>query len=384
MKHTLINTMAILAIACLVSCSENQNTETTTKSYKAVVADSVVFNYLPEVQLKDYDEESEQLLLKDRSSQKIIILNKSGRIEAEFNPFVEGPNYVGPWDFGWIFFGEDSLICYGQTHIYLLTREGEIINKMPFPVEIESQWLLDFDPRTLFNYSDKEKEKFVAMISGPLGPKPRTQAFQDSVNMVYSIDLNTGQGNAIMPKLPESTYRSAGEYLGRGWPYMVNYSGSKFAQMYELDPSVYFWNADKNELINSIKIPETYWPEYKGVAFEEKGKPEILRHNVNIFSAGKFIIVQNLGRIPDELDKQIKQLDNWQESEEYKSAIRKYLKSVYLLFDENQYLGELDITEITPISWLKLDTKEDFFWVQRTYNDERDYRTFLKVKIVEE
>jgi hypothetical protein len=55
----------------------------------------------------------------------------------------------------------------------------------------------------------------------------------------------------------------------------------------------------------------------------------------------------------------------------------------FLLFNQKEFLGkvewDIDLSEISPKG-----TQDGFLWVKRTYKDERDYQTFLKVKIVEE
>mgnify|MGYP003134381118 CR=1 FL=1 len=95
-------------------------------------------------------------------------------------------------------------------------------------------------------------------------------------------------------------------------------------------------------------------------------------------------MVSVMGKVPESIIREIyKKVDILSESQDYKDAVKKYMTNNHLLFDENRFLGEVKWTA-GNVGYQKISSPDGYFWVQRRYDDERDYQTFLKVKIVEE
>tara|TARA_R110000823_G_scaffold284631_1_gene402911 strand:- start:249040 stop:249525 length:486 start_codon:yes stop_codon:yes gene_type:complete len=160
-------------------------------------------------------------------------------------------------------------------------------------------------------------------------------------------------------------------------------SGSTFAFTHQSDNHLYIFDAEKNEYLNKIAIPTEFLPEYKAVEFGSKDDPELLKINSHVFSVGNKILLLSLGKIPNAVMKELQQLPRWWYSPEFEAATRKYMTTDFLLFDQKQFLGKVD-WDINLNEPMPKGTENDFLWLKRTYKDERDYQTFLKVKIVKE
>ncbi|MHA7099736.1 hypothetical protein [Roseivirga pacifica] len=385
MKHTLINTMAILAIACLVSCSQNQTTETTAKSYKAVVADSLVFNYLAEVEILDYNELTNELLLSNQQTRELLVIDDKGNEISSFNPYIEGPNYTGT-SFGWTFLGADRIVAYAFNNFHLLSKEGERIKRVPYPVEVNGRAMLDYNPKMILEVSSQNPAEIVVLIPGVSGFRHKTQAFHDSLQMVYNVNMETEVGQPVMHKTADGTHRSLGAYVDNGYPSMAALDDHKIAQMYHVDDHIYIWDASENKLLNKLEIPAPHKPVFDNIPFGEKGFPDRSKLNANIYRTKNHIVLFSMDVIPESVfDNLTKTVERWYVSDEYEQLKRQYEKTNVLLFSEQAFLGEVDMSEVGQFTYhSKESTNEDFFWVQRTYSDERDYRTFLKVAIVED
>jgi len=344
-----------------------------------VVVDSLVFEWLPEVRLLDYNEQTEELLLTTQN--EIMVIDNEGEIVSQFNPHIEGPSYVGNSDFGWIFDSRGGLICYAHHSFDVLDKAGNRIKRIPYPTEVKYWMILDFNPQMLFNYKVDGAEKLVVMIPAPIFSDSKSKAFQDSVELIYSIDVKTDEARSVMAKTEDNVYRNLEAYVDPGWPYMTNFSDGKFAQVFNADSVIYVWDAEKNRLINTLSIPVDSRPDYQTIPFGDRGEPDRYKVNANVYSTGDYIILNSINLIPESIYKEIRKLPRWWESEELASAQRKYSKNEYLIFDEEGFLGNLEMN-IGKVDYYQLSTKSDFLWYQRTYEDERDYRTFLKVKIV--
>lgn len=379
-KHIFLN-LLVLSILFSFSCtSEKRDSEKfEIKKYQGFVVDSLMFEWLPEVKMLDYNDETEELLV--TSQREILILDKEGNIVSQFNPHIEGPNYVGDFDYGWIFYGDGQLMCYGTYYFHLFSKDGQRIKRFPYPVETNGLWLLDNDPHMLLSYEAEGEDKLVTFITSPMGPNFKTQDFQDSVQMVYLMDVTSETGVPIMHKPENSVYRTLGRYVDRGWPHITSLGEGIFAQIYSIDSVLYIWNAESNELLNSIPIPVEHRPEYETIAFGERGEPDRLKINAYIHSTGDQIILSSVSKIPESVRKELEKEPRYWEGEAFMEAVKKYSKVRPLLFDKDRYLGPLSF-KIGKYEYNRISTKSGFMWFQRRYDDERDYRTFLKVKIV--
>jgi hypothetical protein len=209
-----------------------------------------------------------------------------------------------------------------------------------------------------------------------------SQQYQDSIDAVFRMNFNTGENSTVMHKDADNIYRTAGEYIDWGYPTFTLLTGSTFAFTHQSDSYLYIFDAEKNEYLNKIAIPEEFLPQYKAVDFGSKDDPEQLRINANVFSVGDKALLLSSGRIPNAVMKELEQIPNWFNSPQLEAAVKKYMTVDFLLFDQQQFLGKVnwgfDVNEGLPKS-----TENDFLWLKRTYKDERNYQTFLKIKIVE-
>ncbi|WP_268122964.1 hypothetical protein [Roseivirga pacifica] len=385
MKNTLIISLAVFTIWCLTSCEGNQTTETTAKSYKAVVADSVVFKTLPEVELLDYNKQSKELMLHDRQSNEVVIINQQGEEISRFNPHIEGPNYAGDRTFGWTFFGEDMVVGYGHFYFHLMTKQGERIKRIPYPVRNKQWATLDYYPKMIFSSTAGQAE-IIVLIPGVENINTRSQAYQDTVKMVYKVNLNSEEGTPVMHKTPDGLYRSLGAHTDQGFPSMIAIEKGKVAQIYPSDDKIYMWDTEQDELVTKLEIPEPHKPVFDQIPFDKKGTPDHLKVNSKIYHTKNQIVLVSLDKVPESaIDQLSKTVPRWWESEELEQLKKRYFKVNLLLFSEEGFLGEVNTDGLGEYVFYNGEsTNEDFFWVQRTYSDERDYRTFLKVTIVED
>tara|TARA_R110001592_G_scaffold12248_3_gene58827 strand:- start:2070 stop:3254 length:1185 start_codon:yes stop_codon:yes gene_type:complete len=375
----------LLLVLFFTSCgASSENSTTEIKSYTTQVVDSVMFDRLSRLKLLDYDPNTKELLISDEQTREVFIINEEGEVLLQFNPHVESPAYVGDYDFGWSFYGDDGLVCHGNYYFYQFDKKGNKLARIPYPVETQGLWILDYNPLMIDSYTNKGETEVLAFITEPAGQNYKSQAFQDSSHMMYRMNFETGESNHVMEKQSESVYRTLGKYADRGFSYVTKMKNDRFAQIYSIDSMLYIFDVVENSLVSTIPIPKAFQPEYETIEFGEKGEPERLRVNASLVSTGDYIMISSSGRIPDLVLKEIQGNGGyWFESEEYEAAIKKYMTTNNLLFSQERYLGEVK-SGIGTTGYEKISTSEGYFWMRRTYNDERDYQTFLKVKIVED
>lgn len=373
--------LILFAMACGAPKQTTQD-KPQPQDYVTYVSDSLTFEYLAEVELMDYDEETEELMLLDRKSREVLIINSTGEIISKFNPHIEGPNYVGNYDHGWVFYGDDKLICFSNYYFYELTKSGEYIARYEYPVDVRGIWSLDYLPEMSISYTSSEGDPmFLAFITEPEGPDFNTQAFQDSAHMIYRMDFVNGTSSPIMKKKPEGIYRSLGAFVDRGWPYLRQVDNNLVVLAYSIDDQFYLYDANTDDLIQAFEIPEEFQPKYETVPFSSNDKPDVLRVNSKVMTDGQHIFLRVLSKVPESVERVLRRQDNWRQSQAYKDALKKYSSLTTLVYDiDGTYLGPLK-NGAGRWSYDMESTNDGFHWVQRRYDDERPYKTFLKIKV---
>lgn len=379
-----LKTVCLLFFVLLLgtaSCGKKStDSEEVSSQFKLVAVDSFSINRLSELELEDYHEGTGEIMMSDRQLADILVVDKEGNINHSFNPIMEGPNTIGNTSYGWTFYGEDKIVAYGRVHYHLLTKDGERIKRVLYPVETSGHSILDYNPKMITTMGEGDHLEVVTLITNPIGPNHRTQQFQDSVKMIYRLDMETGEGRPIMHKPANGALRTLGKFAGRGWPNMARLNGNRFVVGYEIDPKVYLYDVFKDSLLASFEIPQEYSPEYKSFDFGGREREVMQKSYVQVLGLGDHFIVQVLSNIPEEVMKEIMLIPNWIRSPELDAAVKKYIKSNYLLFDFNGFVQELDFN-VGATEYRMLSTQKGAIWVQRTYEDERDYRTFVKYQL---
>ncbi len=98
------------------ACGENEIEKTDlSKTYKLTISDSVIINQLSSIRLFAVNQEDEKFIVQVRGG--IHIYNFNGEELLNFNPHVDGPDYISPVTIDWEFFGENEMIAYGLCQI---------------------------------------------------------------------------------------------------------------------------------------------------------------------------------------------------------------------------------------------------------------------------
>lgn len=379
--RTLLATFFLLTIICSCS-SSSKRSESLVTGYTTQVVDSISFNRLSEVELLDYNDKTKELLVSDEQTREVFILNEKGEIVSSFQPYIEGPNYVENNNFGWTFFGDDELVAYGRVYFHRLSKDGTRLQRMEYPVQPRGWVMLDYNPQMIESVSPMGNENMLlAMIPGVVRMSQRDQSAQDTTSIMFVMDFKTGSYERVLRRPEESLYRTSGAYYGMGVPLIKRLDKSTLAVTYAADTSLFIYDLSKDEFVRRITVPTIFQPVVIPASFESNDSPKEESVTSRLFSTGEQIILEHMGQIPEEVYKQIMKLDRWWESPELEVAAKQYMKRKYSLYSSEKFLGEIDWT--IEESFLNgLNTESGFLWLQRSYKDERDYRTFLKVKIV--
>lgn len=386
MKNIQIIVILLLVVAsgCQTNESNTENAIDKVVTYRAEIADSVVLNRLSEVEIEAVNAETSELLLHDEQTNEMLVVDSQGAVVSTFNPFVESPDYMGNSSFGWTFYGKDKLVGFGYTHFVQYSLEGKRLKRFPYPVDVRGWVIMDFFPKRVTYYQTGTTQEVLALVPGQATSiKARSQMHYDSLDLVYALDFESDLSRPVFRKPAQSVYRTAGKYIDSGYPSMDHLKEGKFALIYPSDKNVYIYDAPSNELMNTISLPPAHQPSFKAADFDSKVSPDLTKSVGYVLGMGdKFAVMVN-GRIPESEFKIVREIDRWWESPELAQLEEKYGSMDLLLFDQEKYLGEVE-WDFDLGDYRFLGDSNGFIWLKRVYEDEREYQTFLKVRIVPE
>ncbi len=376
----------ILLVSVIYSCGSSDKESSSERrqiNYKAEIVDSVVFERFSPVNIEAINDGTNELLLFDEQQRQMLVIDEEGNLISSFNPFIEGPNYMGDRSTGWTFYGQDQIIGFGYTHFYIFSKAGKRLQRMPYPVDVGGWLTMDYSPKRVIEYEQNGKKGAVALIPGERGVSSKTQEYQDSAYVVFNLDFENDNAKPVFRKPKESVYRKGGRYLGSGYPVMDHLGGGKFVIVYEADMNIYIMDVITNTLEKTITLPESYWPIAEPVTFGSKTAPDLKKVVANVYAMKDNFVVQILGRIPNSEFQKVIKIPNWFESPELKQLQKKYASIDMLLLNSDGFLGNIT-WDLGLVGYRYFGDKNGFMWVKRTYEDERPYQTFLKVRIVPE
>ncbi|MFY0591496.1 hypothetical protein [Roseivirga sp.] len=382
-KISILLAFIMFIYSCGSSSDEAQNINSGVINYKAEIADSVVFERLSFVTMQAYNANNQTLLLMDEQKGEMLVINEEGEVKTIFRPFVEGPEYIGGQSIGWSFYGKDEIVAYGMTHTYRFSSEGKREQRIEHPVYAGGQTILNYGVRRIIGYSSGDESAVVSLMPLAIGGVSRNQEYHDAGELVFNLDFKSQSAKSVFGKPAQSIYRTGGEYIGNGFPTMDYLGGSEFVVGYEADKNIYIMDALTNTVKTTLTLPEEYWPIVEPVSFEGKEAPDLLKVISTVYSLGDQFIAKYQGLIPESQFKVLRKMPRWYESPELKQLEEKYVKSEKLLFDKNGFKGTID-WDLGTTDYRFFGDKNGFIWVKREYEDERDYHTFLKIRIVED
>lgn len=383
MKNFQIGMMLFIAViyGCQTSESTDKEEQGLEISYIAKIVDSVVIDRLSEVSMEAINPETSELLLFDEQKREMLVIDEEGNVLSSFGPFEEGPNYMGDQSTGWSFYGEDQILGFGSTHFYMFAKSGKRLKRIAHPIDFGgASIIMNYAPKRIIAYG-QDDVKTVVVLFPDLRAESKTQAYQDSSDMVYNLDFENDKLEPVFRKPEQSVYRTKGSFLGSGYPAMDHINDGKFVVAYEADNSVYIMDAVTNTLEQTITLPEAYWPIVEPVDFNSSEWPEARKVVASVYSLGDQFMVKVFGRIPEFELKVLRKIPRYYESPELKRLEKKYNTIDMLLFNSDGFLGRVD-WNLGHIDYRYFGDKNGFIWVKRNYKDERTYQTFLKIRIV--
>ncbi|MBD3628560.1 hypothetical protein [Cyclobacterium sp.] len=242
--------ITLLAI-CLLSCSRSQKETTDSRSYALQLVDSLRVDYMGNLELKDYDPETEQYLAYNQQKKEVLIFDTSGDIQHSFILQSEGPEAIIGYGPNPTFAG--SKICIFADKIYTLSRQGKVLNRTEIPYSYF--WIVGGAHIAASSLGDKLLYYKPESAEEGQDRQAAYQGMLDGGPMMEVLDTLSGEYYPTM-HFPETDAFEEGLFYGYPTPLIQNGGSQWFLSVNNaLEFHVYVEKEQRLDYQQTVKIP---------------------------------------------------------------------------------------------------------------------------------
>lgn len=299
----IFKSLAIIILFFLFISCDSQKTEQELSSNlnsSFVLKDSIVVDYLGDLQITDYDEERKAYLSLDLSSNSIIQFDHKGNIL--FNPIKtgEGPDFVNGAIYSLSYSGKESVIVQTRSALYQLNFQGEILKKIKLP-----------DGSLYSNMRLKNivlGNKVLLLHDNNTDVRPIYRDYFKEVKHITVVDLETEKISYEISFEEGSFYKNDNYYYRISCPTIsLNRKDSLLNIIYPFEKKIYQYDIGKGYLLQNVF--NTNPKHFKEPERAEYGNefPFIMNslaydsYYLNIYNNAKYILLEYHTGIPKSL-----------------------------------------------------------------------------------
>jgi hypothetical protein len=288
-----------IAFTCFFSCDlDSNNKEKVERNLNTqfILKDSILLDYLGNVQITDYLSQKQSYLGLDLSSNSIIHFNDKG--EMLYDPILtgEGPGLITGTIFSLGYLNDESILVQTRIALYKLNFKGDILKKIDLPNE------------TLYSYGRFTNyvrgKKVYLLHDNNTALRPIYREYFDQVRHVTVVDLEDESINTVIPFEDESMYKNNDYYYRMSIPAIsLNKIDSSINIIYPYEKKIYQYEIGNSYSLRNIidtnpsnfKEPEraNYSSDFntmKSLAYDS--------YYLNIFNNSNFIMIEYVTGLP--------------------------------------------------------------------------------------
>ncbi|MGM0581999.1 MAG: hypothetical protein ACQETL_15050 [Bacteroidota bacterium] len=367
------NAFVFLCFISLLACHyDSSNTSSQKVESKFILKDSIVVDYIGNLHITDFDEDSDSYLALDLSSNSILQFNTEGDIIYEPIQSGEGPDYVTGTIYSLGYSGNESLFAQTRTTLYELNYEGEILRKIKLP-----DGTIYINMR-LVNYVFDNKVFLLHDNNTDLSPSFK-EYYQEAKHITI-VDLEVEEVTVEVPFEKTSNYLN-NEYYYRNSvaSFTVNKLDSILNVIYPYEHKIFQYDLTGNyELIGVIETNPENFKEPEKTLFDTK--IDIMKslaydsYYLNVFNNKEYLILEYITGIP-------KTISPPESMPELNELFRLYNNRYYQIFKNGEKIGS-DIEKPEGVMDLKYLHENNHVVFQLDINNaERNYEVFYLYEI---
>jgi hypothetical protein len=377
-------------------CSEpEKSTDSTIPELSLEIIDSLDLQILGDPLITSVSESGTSFLFYDFASGDIILTDKDGKIQSQFNKSSDTPDSYGFMMEAPGFVGEDQLAIVGMPGIILYDKAGNMIKKINHPESLGGGGFMAFPGKSVETVILNDHTYLVTRSARSRDTYPGEQKYYDTFKHFELVDIAKESSIEIIPFEQNSRFLDGmGYYESDFWPaweakdskLYVALAGEPVLYRYSLNPE----GATLDTLVN-LTIPS-----FAGI----EGTPRAEFAEGTVMLNGSTSSIQNIHIVDDKLILNyyggISAEDNAELSKLYDANKMEEAEEMYFKLDSEVSRGILvfDLESLAFLGNLPLPKNADlesfasgggYLWMQKNKSDEveEDFLRIYKVKLTE-
>lgn len=359
------------------------------------IIDSLDLHMLGDPLITSVSESGEEFLFYDFVSRDIVVTDRYGEIQSQFNKsedtpdsyefMVEAPGFVG----------EDQLAIVGMGGIFLYDTAGNMIKKIDHPETLGGGGFMAFPGKSVETVVLNGQTYLVTRSVRTRDTYPGEQQYYDKYKHLELVDIEQGSSIEIVPFEQNSRFLDGmGYYESDFWPALETNENKLYLALAG-EPTLYRYSlsAEGASLDTVIQLSI---PGFQGI----EGTPRAEFVEGNVMLNGSISSIQNIHILGDKLILNyyggISAEDNAELSKLYEANKMEEADELYYTLDSQVSRGVLvfDLESLALLGDLQLPENADlesfasgggYLWMQKNRSDEveEDFLRIYKVKLAE-
>ncbi len=359
------------------------------------IIDSLDLKVLGDPLITSVSESGDSFLFYDFISKDIVLTDKEGQIQSQFNKSEDTPDSYEFMMEAPGFVGENQVAVVGMAGVFLYDKEGNLIKKIDHPEDVGGGRFMAFPGKSVETIDLNGKTYLLSKSVRSRDTYPGEQQYYDTFKHLELVDIALGNSTEIVPFEQNSRFLDGmGYYESDFWP-ALEAKDSKLYVALAGEPRLYRYSMSPEGATLDTLVNLTI-PGFAGI----EGTPRTEFAEGMVMLNGSTSAIQDIHIVSDKLVLNyyggISAEDNAELSKLYEANKMEEAEEMYFRLDSQVSRGILvfDLASLTFLGNLSLPENADlesfasgggYLWLQKNPSDEveEDFLRIYKVKLTE-
>lgn len=379
---------SLAIIGFLASCKPSSGSESLDSSEVALeFLDSIVVESLSELYLASKNEQTGNLIFKERFLKEFLVTNSIGEILSKPELQGEGPNQVSfPMEIG---FMEDQLVVKEISAEMKLNFFDSQFNKIKMsPALAKGLNMVEISvTRQSFSVIKEGSSTLILGVENNsidpewMSPENQTPEFYNNAKTGYLYNLETDSLNRFNLYPDNWQPKKDKEWVGQSLPFITDLKNNNLiAVLPRIGNQVFFYEL-KGKSLDPVGEFSISHPERKAeLKVDPMEQPFLYPAFTDIKGGGKYFLIEFFTEIPLEIYQELRaKSENYMQEPEFKDAMKNYRKAKYLLLNSQ---GDQAVLAQLPIEGqIHYIDANDVIYIKPEVKEEKDYNVFYRYQV---
>jgi hypothetical protein len=387
MKHSIFASITFLSVA-ISACSPSSTSPSSSGEVRLEFLDSIVVESLHDLFLSSVNEQTGQILFKDRFLKEFLLTDPTGKIITSFSLTGEGPNQVSfPMEVA--FMADQLVVKEISAEMKLNFFDSQFKKDGVSPPLASGLNMMEVAfKRQSFSVLDQDQGSLILGVeNNAIDPQWMTAAYQKAefydvakTGYIYNLENDSLRYFSLYPDSWQPKLNK--EWVGQAFPFMaVLGQQNLIAVLPRVGKQIFFYTLQGQELVPRGETTVFHPDRRDELKIDPMEQPFLYPGFSDIKGGGNYFLLEFFTEIPLDAYQEIRaKSENYMTDPEFKQLMKTYRQERYILLNSE---GDQQIISDLPIAGsIHYLDKEDVIYIKPEEVEERDHNVFYRYKIL--